>query len=180
MASRGRPRPGSLQALAAVLLLAAASAAAAGSPDRPVPAPPLFLPLTRSYPNASRLAASLRRGLGDGAHPNARMRLHDDLLTNGSVQFFFFICAHGLAPIFFGDDVLDLRRGARRALSFWFRYYTTRLYIGTPPQEFALIVDSGSTVTYVPCASCEQCGNHQVGPGYFCFYVWLSDWSCVR
>ncbi|VAH28674.1 unnamed protein product [Triticum turgidum subsp. durum] len=38
---------------------------------------------------------------------------------------------------------------------------TTRLYIGTPPQEFALIVDSGSTVTYVPCASCEQCGNHQ-------------------
>jgi hypothetical protein len=42
------------------------------------------------------------------------------------------------------------------------RYYTTRLYIGTPPQEFALIVDSGSTVTYVPCATCEQCGNHQV------------------
>ncbi|CAN6176058.1 unnamed protein product [Urochloa humidicola] len=124
MASSGRPRPGSLQALAAVLLLlAAASAASAGSPDRPAPGPPLFLPLTRSYPNASRLAASLRRGLGDGAHPNARMRLHDDLLTNG--------------------------------------YYTTRLYIGTPPQEFALIVDSGSTVTYVPCATCEQCGNHQ-------------------
>ena len=54
-------------------------------------------------------------------------------------------------------------------LSFWFRYYTTRLYIGTPPQEFALIVDSGSTVTYVPCASCEQCGNHQVGLDSFAF-----------
>ncbi|GAB2282668.1 hypothetical protein Dimus_017205 [Dionaea muscipula] len=40
-------------------------------------------------------------------------------------------------------------------------YYTTRLLIGTPPQEFALIVDSGSTVTYVPCDSCEHCGNHQ-------------------
>ncbi|KAF8377612.1 hypothetical protein HHK36_030994 [Tetracentron sinense] len=40
-------------------------------------------------------------------------------------------------------------------------YYTTRLWIGTPPQEFALIVDSGSTVTYVPCATCEQCGRHQ-------------------
>ncbi|KAJ0098007.1 hypothetical protein Patl1_28585 [Pistacia atlantica] len=40
-------------------------------------------------------------------------------------------------------------------------YYTTRLWIGTPPQQFALIVDTGSTVTYVPCATCEQCGRHQ-------------------
>ncbi|WCJ31336.1 Eukaryotic aspartyl protease family protein [Euphorbia peplus] len=40
-------------------------------------------------------------------------------------------------------------------------YYTTRLWIGTPPQKFALIVDTGSTVTYVPCSNCEQCGPHQ-------------------
>ncbi|EPS62720.1 hypothetical protein M569_12069, partial [Genlisea aurea] len=40
-------------------------------------------------------------------------------------------------------------------------YYTTRLGIGTPPQTFALIVDTGSTVTYVPCSTCKQCGNHQ-------------------
>ncbi|KAF7136394.1 hypothetical protein RHSIM_Rhsim08G0096600 [Rhododendron simsii] len=40
-------------------------------------------------------------------------------------------------------------------------YYTTRLWIGTPPQNFALIVDTGSTVTYVPCSTCEQCGRHQ-------------------
>lgn len=40
-------------------------------------------------------------------------------------------------------------------------YYTSRLWIGTPPQEFALIVDTGSTVTYVPCSSCTQCGTHQ-------------------
>ncbi|XP_052195706.1 aspartic proteinase 36-like [Diospyros lotus] len=40
-------------------------------------------------------------------------------------------------------------------------YYTTRLWIGTPPQIFALIVDTGSTVTYVPCSTCEQCGRHQ-------------------
>uniref|UniRef100_A0A9I9DMM2 Aspartic proteinase CDR1-like n=1 Tax=Cucumis melo TaxID=3656 RepID=A0A9I9DMM2_CUCME len=40
-------------------------------------------------------------------------------------------------------------------------YYTTRLWIGTPPQQFALIVDTGSTVTYVPCSTCEQCGRHQ-------------------
>uniref|UniRef100_A0A0D9X119 Peptidase A1 domain-containing protein n=1 Tax=Leersia perrieri TaxID=77586 RepID=A0A0D9X119_9ORYZ len=126
MASRRSRRLGSLAAAAAAvvfLLLASAgaTATAAGSPDR---RPPLVLPLTLFYPNASRLASGSRRGLlGDGRNPNARMRLHDDLLTNG--------------------------------------YYTTRLYIGTPSQEFALIVDSGSTVTYVPCATCEQCGNHQ-------------------
>ena len=114
MASRGRPRPGSLQVLAAVLLLAAASAAAAGSPGRPAPGPPLFLPLTRSYPNASRLAGSLRRGLGEGAHPNARMRLHDDLLTNGSVQLGFFN-ALGFAQ-FFGCYAGSEARSSVRAV----------------------------------------------------------------
>ncbi|CAM6042171.1 unnamed protein product [Sphagnum compactum] len=54
---------------------------------------------------------------------DARMNLHDDLLTKG--------------------------------------YYTSRVFIGTPPQEFALIVDTGSTVTYVPCSSCTHCGPHQ-------------------
>ncbi|KAL7181263.1 hypothetical protein ACSBR1_040188 [Camellia fascicularis] len=41
-------------------------------------------------------------------------------------------------------------------------YYTTRLSIRTPPQKFALIVDTGSTVTYVPFSTCEQCRRHQV------------------
>ncbi|KAF0933369.1 hypothetical protein E2562_017991 [Oryza meyeriana var. granulata] len=40
-------------------------------------------------------------------------------------------------------------------------YYTMRLYIGTPLHEFMLTMDSRSTVTYIPCATCEQCGNHQ-------------------
>ncbi|XP_031388663.1 aspartic proteinase-like protein 2 isoform X1 [Punica granatum] len=40
-------------------------------------------------------------------------------------------------------------------------YYTTRLWIGTQPQKFSLIVDTGSTVTYVPCSTCDQCGKHQ-------------------
>ncbi|KAE8657063.1 Eukaryotic aspartyl protease family protein isoform 2 [Hibiscus syriacus] len=44
-------------------------------------------------------------------------------------------------------------------------YHTTRLWIGSPPQEFALIVDTGSTVTYVPCFSCSHCGDHQ-GPRF--------------
>ncbi|MQM05160.1 hypothetical protein Taro_037966 [Colocasia esculenta] len=93
-----------------------------------------FLPLVLRAANSTRQGAAegfyygqrRRRQLQRAADPKqstARMRLYDDLLTNG--------------------------------------YYTTRLLIGTPPQEFALIVDSGSTVTYVPCSTCEQCGNHQ-------------------
>ncbi|PRQ29919.1 putative aspartic peptidase A1 family [Rosa chinensis] len=41
-------------------------------------------------------------------------------------------------------------------------YTTTRLWIGTPPQMCALIVDNGSIVTYVPCSDFEACSNHQV------------------
>ncbi|MCL7032136.1 hypothetical protein MKW94_016403, partial [Papaver nudicaule] len=86
----------------------------------------MILPLYRKTPNSSKFVEeNFHRQLKEAEHrhPNARMRLHDDLLTNG--------------------------------------YYTTHLLIGTPPQEFALIVDSGSTVTYVPCSTCEQCGKHQ-------------------
>ncbi|WOL00571.1 hypothetical protein Cni_G09284 [Canna indica] len=90
---------------------------------------PMVLPLVLAYANSSRRSSVsryfARRQLQKEviSVASARMRLYDDLLTNG--------------------------------------YYTSRLFIGTPPQEFALIVDSGSTVTYVPCSSCEQCGNHQ-------------------
>ncbi|BBG95185.1 hypothetical protein Prudu_003660 [Prunus dulcis] len=40
-------------------------------------------------------------------------------------------------------------------------YYSTRVWIGTPPQKFALIVDTGSSVTSVPCSDCQRCGSHQ-------------------
>ncbi|XVF15475.1 hypothetical protein REPUB_Repub09cG0156700 [Reevesia pubescens] len=90
--------------------------------------PAMILPLFPSPKNYSSRTFSnsprhLLRSDSHSSHPNARMRLYDDLLLNG--------------------------------------YYTTRLWIGTPPQRFALIVDTGSTVTYVPCATCEQCGRHQ-------------------
>ncbi|KAK8512432.1 hypothetical protein V6N13_083019 [Hibiscus sabdariffa] len=90
---------------------------------------PMLLPLQLSSRNHSqqRHLDNIRRHLQQSelspSTPNARMRLYDDLLSNG--------------------------------------YYTTRLWIGTPPQEFALIVDTGSTVTYVPCSSCAHCGKHQ-------------------
>ncbi|CAB4266253.1 unnamed protein product [Prunus armeniaca] len=38
-------------------------------------------------------------------------------------------------------------------------YYSTRVWIGTPPQKFALIVDTGSSVTYVPCSDCQRIGG---------------------
>lgn len=42
-------------------------------------------------------------------------------------------------------------------------YFYATVQLGSPPREFAVIVDTGSTVTYVPCASCgNSCGaNHQ-------------------
>uniref|UniRef100_A0A7I4ELK1 Peptidase A1 domain-containing protein n=1 Tax=Physcomitrium patens TaxID=3218 RepID=A0A7I4ELK1_PHYPA len=40
-------------------------------------------------------------------------------------------------------------------------YYTATVPIGWPPQAFALIVDTGSTITYVPCSSCSHCVSHQ-------------------
>ncbi|KAA8537821.1 hypothetical protein F0562_027599 [Nyssa sinensis] len=90
--------------------------------------PSMVLPLYFSSPNSSRrsVEGSYRRQLkrvNPHNTPSARMRLYDDLLSNG--------------------------------------YYTTRLWIGTPPQEFALIVDTGSSVTYVPCSTCKHCGKHQ-------------------
>lgn len=42
----------------------------------------------------------------------------------------------------------------------WIRYYTAHIMIGTPPKEFALVVDTGSTVTFVPCSTCQHCGSH--------------------
>lgn len=44
------------------------------------------------------------------------------------------------------------------------RYFYATIYIGTPPRKFAVIVDTGSTITYVPCSSCGgSCGKHKVG-----------------
>ncbi|CAD5182531.1 unnamed protein product [Musa acuminata subsp. malaccensis] len=133
--ARARDRVAPLSFLPGLLFLASL-AAGDGSPEPflqtltggGVPSA-MVLPLVLSYANSSR-RSNVGRRFGrrqlqreDPSTATARMRLYDDLLTNG--------------------------------------YYTTRLYIGTPPQKFALIVDSGSTVTYVPCSSCEQCGNHQ-------------------
>lgn len=117
--------------------------------------PSMILPLYHSHSNYSTLSSfGSRRHLQRSEalrHPNAHMRLHDDLLLNGWDLWYngfdLDVCFWSL----FDHDVFLVCR-----------YFTTRLWIGTPPQMFSLIVDTGSTVTYVPCSTCEQCGTHQV------------------
>lgn len=44
-------------------------------------------------------------------------------------------------------------------------YYYADIYIGSPPKKFAVIVDTGSSMSYVPCVNCgASCGpNHEDG-----------------
>lgn len=50
-------------------------------------------------------------------------------------------------------------------------YFTTSLLLGTPPKPFSVIVDTGSTLTYVACAGCASSGDcgprHASGPAGF-------------
>lgn len=43
--------------------------------------------------------------------------------------------------------------------------YFVEFYLGTPPQKFSLIVDSGSDLIWVQCTPCKQCFDQQ-GPLY--------------
>jgi len=44
-------------------------------------------------------------------------------------------------------------------------YFYAALALGSPPQLFDVIVDTGSTITYVPCNDCQHCGpNHYNQP----------------
>ena len=40
-------------------------------------------------------------------------------------------------------------------------YLSATIQIGTPPRKFELIVDTGSSITFVPCSQCSHCGKHQ-------------------
>ena len=43
-------------------------------------------------------------------------------------------------------------------------YFYTRLRVGTPGQDFDVIVDTGSALLAVPCAGCTSCGRHMSTP----------------
>lgn len=40
-------------------------------------------------------------------------------------------------------------------------YYDVDVAIGTPPQHFTAIVDTGSSGLIIPCMDCQNCGHHQ-------------------
>ena len=40
-------------------------------------------------------------------------------------------------------------------------YYSAELSVGTPLQTFSVIVDTGSSVTAIPCAGCTHCGRRR-------------------
>lgn len=46
---------------------------------------------------------------------------------------------------------------------FFFAQYSTNVCLGNPGRSFDLIVDTGSSITAVPCSTCRQCGRHQCG-----------------
>ena len=42
-------------------------------------------------------------------------------------------------------------------------YYSTDVCLGTPSKRYDLIIDTGSSITAVPCSSCRACGQHHCG-----------------
>lgn len=56
---------------------------------------------------------------------------------------------------FFGDSSIIF--GNSSSLN----YYYVNIYIGNPPQKQAVIIDTGSHITAVPCQPyCKSCGKH--------------------
>ena len=54
-------------------------------------------------------------------------------------------------------------------------YYYANIALGDPsPRTFQVIVDTGSTLTYVPCATCAKCGTHTGGARFDPTGKWLT------
>ena len=83
------------------------------------------------------LSAPLRRGgARSAAHAAARAAARERLLLGGVSQH-------------------ELRGSIASA-----GYHYATVALGTPARSFEVIVDTGSTMTYVPCSSCTHCGSH--------------------
>ena len=78
-----------------------------------------------------------------------------------------------VTPLHFRSLSRDRRRARRRASSVpgWqmegnmhtLGYFSATVCVGSPPLKFDLIVDTGSSLTALPCADCTQCGDHRHG-----------------
>lgn len=42
-------------------------------------------------------------------------------------------------------------------------YFSVDICLGTPARKYELVVDTGSSITSVPCHQCATCGVHQCG-----------------
>jgi hypothetical protein len=42
-------------------------------------------------------------------------------------------------------------------------YFSTNICLGTPARMYELVVDTGSSITSVPCRQCAECGPHRCG-----------------
>jgi len=45
-------------------------------------------------------------------------------------------------------------------------YYYINVYVGTPPQEQSVIIDTGSGQFAFPCSKCTSCGNQHINPPF--------------
>ena len=102
------------------------------------------------------LPLQYRSGLEDGRSLQRRRVMEAGQTENGTRHIL--------------DKGRPRERGARRNATITlhgavkdFGYFYSSLYLGTPPKKFSVIVDTGSTMTYVPCSMCgTRCGpNHQ-------------------
>lgn len=57
-------------------------------------------------------------------------------------------------------------------------YFYAKLRLGTPPREYSTIIDTGSTMTYIPCANCQHCGKHMVCTQQ-CWKQLRSSWAHI-
>ena len=47
-----------------------------------------------------------------------------------------------------------------------FGYYYANIFVGSPPQEQSVIIDTGSGILALPCSKCLSCGKEHIQPPF--------------
>ena len=65
-------------------------------------------------------------------------------------------------------------------------YFYATVNIGTPPQAFGVILDTGSSIMSVPCENCSHCGQHldpvfnvSVSLFFLCVFLFFSGLNAI-